>query len=54
MSKPKPCSAPGCQRMSRNHGLCDAHWQRLKSGKGLRPEIPIKHVKTKYRFNLYE
>ena len=41
MSRWKACGCRGCLRRARQHGYCDAHWKRLRTKRGLRPELPI-------------
>jgi hypothetical protein len=41
MSHWRFCSVKDCLRIARCHGLCEAHYKRQKSERGLRPEIPI-------------
>ena len=47
MSKWRPCLVPGCERPSRKHGLCNAHWERVKAHGDARGGEPIRRKKNR-------
>jgi hypothetical protein len=47
MSRWKKCKVTGCLRPAKAREFCDAHYNRLTKGYGLRPERPVRALERK-------
>jgi hypothetical protein len=47
MSRWRRCSVPSCLRPAKAHGLCGAHYERLRKSGNIKPELPVRSLARK-------